>query len=176
MPDLIFLDVASSTGVADGPIGGAPNLSTQRFARPDDARWDGAGRAALWMAERLAISLPLAVYIEAPVPHGGMKGKTNSRTLGLLNELATGCAAICKARRVPVYPANVSTIRAWFLGQGNMRGDDAKREAYRVATMIGWEPKNHDEADAAAGFHWACALHDRRLTAPPAHWQKGGIV
>src|SRR5579863_5262291 len=137
MAELIFLDIASQTGCADGEIGAVPRLYTQTFARAGDHRWDGAGRAALWMAQRLQVSRPVAVYIEAPGRAMSFRGKTSAGTLLLLNDLATGCAAVCKNFGVPVYEVSVNTVRAWFLGDGRMPGDQAKREAARIARALG---------------------------------------
>lgn len=162
-PDIVFLDVASVTGVADGEVGGTPVLSTINLTRPGDHEWEAGGRAALWMAERLAKSLPRAVYIEAPISPGAMRGRTNAKTLLMLNGLAWSFASIAWLRRVPVRSVAVSTVRKWFIGSGRMPSVQAKRACFEYARMLGADPKNLDEADAAAGWYWAAALHGRMI-------------
>jgi hypothetical protein len=173
---LIFIDAASRTGIADGIIGEPPRLYTQQFAREFDAPDDAFGRAVLWMAERLVVSVPIAVYIEAPLSVGAHWGKTNARTTTLLIGLWAALAGVCKARGVPVHRANVSMVRKHFIGQGNMEGERAKRECLRVARDLGWNPKNLDEADAAAGFHYAASLHDKTILAPSRFWTERELV
>jgi hypothetical protein len=169
--NIIFIDAASTTGIADGPVGGIPALSTIQFAREHDSGPEKAwGRAVLWMAERFVFSLPVAVYIEAPLSVGTNWGHTNAKSTTMLIGLWAAISGVCEARGVPVHRANVATIRKHFIGQGNLPRDRAKRECLRIARALGWAPKTLDEADAAAGFHWACSLHDRRMAAPSAFW------
>lgn len=173
---ILFLDVASQTGVVEGPVGGVPQLQTVRFSRDYDDDFDAAGRAVLWMAERFALSVPKAVYVEAPPEVGSMQGHTNAQSLTRLIGLVWSIAGVCKARGVPIRTANVKTVRTWFIGQGNMEGQRAKREAARVARELGFEPKNLDEADAFAGWYWACGLHEGGPEAPRTHWAQRQLV
>ena len=164
------LDVASVTGVAEGVPGAKPRLYTARFARESDDPEDTFGRAVLWIAERLAVSTPTAVYIEAPISSGAAWGKTNAKTTNLLIGLWACISGVVKARGIPCHRVNVKTVRVHFLGQGNIPGDRAKRECMRVCRCLGWEPNNYDEADAAAMWSYASSLHDRTLLAPREHW------
>ena len=168
--DIIFCDVASHTGVAEGAPGSTPRLYTQPFVREFDDLPDIFGRATLWIAERLAVSVPKAVYVEAPLNPGTAWGHTNARTTMILIGLAANITGVVKARGIPCHWANVRTIRAWYLGLGNIPGEKAKRECMRVSRCLGWDPKNYDEADAAAGFAWACSLHDKSIEPPRAYW------
>jgi len=167
---LIFLDVAQQTGVAEGVPGGKPRLYTIRFAREFDESEDVFGRATLWIAERLAVSVPQAVYIEAALGAGAAWGHTNAKTSERLIGLWAAIAGVVRARGIPCRRANVKTIRKFFVGQGNLPSDKAKREVMRICRCLGWEPANFDEADAAAGWLYAASLHDKTLLAPREHW------
>ena len=163
-------DVASVTGAAEGVPGAKPRLYTKRFSREFDEPEDVFGRATLWIAERLAVSTPKTVYIEAPLGAGVGWGHTNAATTNLLIGLWATISGVVRARGIPCHRANVRTVRAHFLGQGNLPGDRAKRECMRVCRSLGWEPNNYDEADAAAMWSWAASLHDKGLFAPREHW------
>lgn len=157
--ELIFLDVASKMGCADGIIGKSPRLYTVSLSREADGFFTGPARGARWAAERLYVSRPRAVYIEAPPQVGAMHGHTNAKTITDLIGLVKAIGAIFENAGIPTHTAHVGTVRKWFLGAGNMKGDVAKRDAARIARALGWAPNNLDEADAAAGWHWACGLH-----------------
>jgi hypothetical protein len=170
--EIIFLDLAGRTGVCEGEVGGTPRLYSVQLSRESDDDFDAAGRAVLWMAERFILSRPRAVYAEAAPAFTSMRGKTNARTLKLLIGLGYAIGGVCKARRVPFHVISVSTVRAWCIGQGNMEGEKAKRESARVARALGWFPSNLDEADAAAGWAFACSLCDKTIRRPMEHWAK----
>ena len=169
--ELIFLDVASKCGVAEGLVGAAvPTIYCERFARPDERIEAGLRRAGNWMAARIQLSRPRAVYIEAPLS-SGVWGKTNSNTTLLLQSLWAALATVCGIANVPCRRGNVQTIRKFFVGEG--RPDDPKDRVMEVCQRLGWKPKNYDEADAAAGWYWACSLYEGGPRNPSQHWAWG---
>jgi len=86
-----------------------------------------------------------------------MGGNTNARTLKVLYGLYGAIAGIARAKGIMVRGGNVRTIRKHFLGKGNLGSSEAKRMAMETCRILGWDPPNHDAADAGALWHWACA-------------------
>ena len=165
--DIIALDIASTMGIAEGVPGGKPRLYTVKLNRDADSPEDCFGRATLWIAERLTVSVPTAVWIEAPLAPGSHWGRTNSETTLLLIGLWAAIAGVVRARGVPCRRATVASVRRHFLGEGNghMPGPEAKRAAFKRAVLLGWAPKNHDESDAAALWDYAGSLYRGRMVA-----------
>lgn len=153
--EILALDVASNCGVAEGRPGEVPRIYSVKFARPDDQLEDIFGRAVFWIAERLQVSRPELVVIEAPPPAGAMHGNTNANavatTLGLWAVLS-GC---CRCKGIRVRSANIARVRKHFIDQGHLPGQEAKRRVMRMCRALGWEAPNHDAADAAAVWSWA---------------------
>lgn len=161
-PLLIWaFDIASQMGVAEGYAGEKPRLYTVRLASTDDDLDDAFGRAVKWMAERLLVERPDRIIIEAPIPGSKKNGKTSARSVWLTVGLASCITGTAKAKRVPVRRANISSVRKHFIGIGNLPGDVAKPRTVRLCRALGWEPPNHDAADAGACWHWGCAQFDR---------------
>lgn len=167
---ILALDVASVTGVAEGEPGGTPTLSTVRFAQPNDGPFEAFGRATKWAARRVSREPQImAAYIEAPAI---MKwGKTNHRTTEMLRGLRACVAGVMRARDIPVHDASIRAVRACFIGNGNLPGVTAKAESMRIAKLLGWNPKNLDEADAAGIWFWASSLYDNRIRPPSEHFR-----
>src|ERR1017187_8313677 len=112
--EIWFLDLTTQCGIAEGIPGAKPRLYTARFAREFDESEDVFGRATLWIAERLAVSAPQAVYIEAALGAGAAWGHTNAKTSERLIGLWAAIAGVVRARGIPCHRANVKTIRKFF--------------------------------------------------------------
>ncbi|AWN47176.1 hypothetical protein DK419_13325 [Methylobacterium terrae] len=170
---ILFLDVAGNTGVAEGRPGQTPRLYDARLRREDDDWEDTWGRAVGWIADRLYVEREaveagdLRLVVEAPI-FTGKTGEKNAES-----ELVTKCLWACitgfaRARRVMVRRVAVSTVRAAFLGNGNLPGKVAKPLARDTCRALGWNPPSLDAADAGAGWWWASQQWAPDLT-PPVH-------
>ncbi len=158
----------TSTGFAEGKPGDAPRFSTIRFggqprkkrkgeAAADEDFRDVWWRGFNWMSERLFLSKPRAIFIEAPTRPGSFSGNTNAANTLVIVGLWAGLYFAARTRDVIWREANAKSVRQLFIGTGALKSKEAKGEAKRVCEAIGWTPHNEDEADA--GAVWWCAVH-----------------
>lgn len=169
---IMALDIAShAMGICEGKIGDVPTFSTQVFHVEGGTRYEIGAKAVNWIATRLqkpAIDIggqwqrPDFIYIEAPLA-GGQKFHRSPDTAYLLGGLAMTIGAIASCKHIPVREGRVNTIRAHFIGNGNMPGEEAKRAVRKRCLQLGWEPKNNDESDAGALWHWACSQQSKSV-------------
>ena len=157
-PRILALDLATKTGVAVGCAGENPMFSTVTFANDGDDHEDVFERALRWFAEYVQVDKPDAIYLEAPLNLGAAMGHTNADTILRLNGLWAVISAAAKTKRIKYRRARVQEIRKNFLGSGNLKGDEAKKRAFAMCGLLGWEPKNLDEADAGALHFWASCM------------------
>lgn len=157
-PRIMALDLATTTGIAVGSVGEKPRFSTMRFAKEGDEHEDVFERALRWFAEYVQVDKPDAIYVEAPLNLGAAMGQTNANTVLRLNGLWAVIAAAAKVKRIKYRRARVQEIRKNFLGSGNLKGDEAKKRAFAMCGLLGWEPKNKDEGDSGALWHWAACI------------------
>lgn len=155
-PFIIALDVASNCGVAEGYAGETPRLYSERMVKDGDDHDDAYGRCISWMARRLLVDRPDLIVIEAPIPAAAMNGRTNADTIAMLIGMAACMGGTAKAKGIMVRRVNIQRVRKNFLGVGNLKGPEAKRRTMALCKSLGWEPPNHDAADAAACWHLAC--------------------
>ena len=171
---IMALDISSrAMGVCEGRPGEKPRFETVRLKRPDDTAEDACAAAIGWAANRFLNFPPDRLVVERRVStfmpmkedeEGKLRPTSNPATMELLVGLQLsirGCAKRVGIRNVPGhgtdgYAVSVSTARKAFLGKGNLKSGDAKRAAMHVCRLLGWEPQNEDEADAACVWVWAC--------------------
>lgn len=164
-PMILSLDIATKTGVCEGRAGEAPRFYSLTFAQDGDDHEDAFMRALRWIAERLHVDKPDAVYVEAPVNPAAFIGRYNEETgrVGMstnpdttirLMGLWAVIAAAAKVKGIKYRRVNVQTARKSFIGAGNLKGAEAKRRGFEMCKLLGWTPKNRDESDAACiHFH-----------------------
>lgn len=139
------------TGIAEGVPGGTPQLLTLRFHTDElDRPVEVFGRAASWLMYRFDRQpLPAVMAIEHPlVVH-------NPMIVCGLYALFTGMA---RAHGVRVLPVTIAEWRKFFLGRGKLDGPTAKREAMRICQALKWEAKDHNAAESAGIWLYACSL------------------
>ena len=168
------LDVATVTGIAEwSPDMPVPRFYSVRFSSPGDEHTETFTRALRWIAERLALGDIRCVYLESPLRLGAAAGQTNADTVLRLNGLWAVISATVKYARVKYRDVNVQEARKVFLGNGQLRGSDAKPRALAMAESIGWRPNTLDEADAAAVLYFAltreCPNHAPMISAMDHH-------
>lgn len=150
---ILAIDPATVTGVCEGRPGACPRLTSLKF-REDKSEGPEEifGRAVYWLAERLRSDRPTLVVIEQPFPSNNFD--STMITIGLYGVL-TGIVA-CKG--IPIKVAPIQTWRKYFLGRGNLKGDEAKRQCLKLCEQLGWDTKgDHNAAEAGGIFSWACS-------------------
>lgn len=155
--DILALDLATTSGWAEGPIDGTPRYGSERFAPAGAARAAVLGKAITYFQRRFMAFRPAVVVFEAPLPPSFMRGHTNfntSRTLLALPGIIEGLCAINGIDRV--MEAKVSDIRRFFIG-GNPRGEEGKKQTIARLVSMGFAPQDDNAADALALWHYACA-------------------
>jgi len=159
--NLLALDVASNTGVCWGIPGLAPQFMSQKFTRDgESSSMDGvasaASRAMLWLIEFLKVEKIEAAVIEAPIPERALGAHSNAWSTALKYALIGSLSGVLRGKSIPIRFANIQGIRKNFLGHGNLPGEVAKKETMRFCIAAGWSPKNLDESDAGAAWHFEC--------------------
>lgn len=155
---IIFLDIATQMGWCVGAPGEVPRSGTLRLARkgaPDEAVFGGM---MSWLGALLTESRFARVVFEAPVGPG-MAGKTNFATMRRLTGLCAISEAVCHQTQHPVYQASAASVRKVVLGNG--RPKDAKAAVMAEIRARGFDPADDNEADAIAGWIYACSIADR---------------
>lgn len=152
-------DIATSMGVAFGIAGKIPRATTIDFGRvgSQEARFAKAISKTRYLVDRYK---PEVIYYEAAI--GGKHA--NAFLIGLA-ACVTGAAA---GQGVEPQKVTANAIRKHFLGRAldsrdfpSMKRRDAKGQIKAAVIarcrMLGWEPRNDDEADAMALWDFACA-------------------
>jgi len=157
---ILHLDAATRTGFAYGPAGQKPISGSFRCAAPDASQGAVFAGAMRWITTFHA-SHPIDVLgIEASAAGSNVAGKTTLRTSEILNGLPAcfiGMAfllGIYEAKRVAV-----SSIRAHFIGAGNLKGEIAKPRVLEKCRALGWidkgdQDQSFDRSDALAGWSY----------------------
>lgn len=155
------IDPATRTGFAAGLPGATPTLSVHNFGEDKEGHTALFGRATFFLAERLRLKTPGLIVIEAPVPPRQKEGSTHYNTSEISLGLNGIFLGIAHCKRVPVMHAHIGSWRKFFLGRGNLKGDEAKLQCLKLCEQLGWEAGgNHNAAEAAGIFAWACAQVD----------------
>jgi Holliday junction resolvasome RuvABC endonuclease subunit len=146
---ILALDLGSSTGWALHGRDGAVTSGVQEF-RPN--RFEGGGMVFLrfshWLSELNEATGPIgAIFFEEVRAH---KGTLAAQIYGGFLAHLTAWAEF---RDVPYEGVPVGTIKKFATAKGNA-GKDAVIEAVR---RMGFDPADHNEADALALLRWALA-------------------
>lgn len=174
-PFIIALDISKTcTGICEGVAGEVPRFySLRNDAGTDDIT--AMRRIGDWLIQRTKIDKPDWLFFEAPIHPGAFLGeydeekgkvraKSNPATTITLAKLVGVVEFITAMKGIQQRTANVQTVRKHFLGQA--RPSDPKKRAMAMCRALGWDPKNADEADAGAVWHWATMTASPRFYAP----------
>lgn len=160
---ILALDLASRTGIATGIVHETPVLSFVDFAQPGDGPHQTFARAAKWMTTWLDERPPDILVAEAPVP------KFDKSVQQGIRGIVLGLAA-CRPG-IRIIEVEVQTWRKYVLGFGNHPGKIAKARCVELCQRMGWTLPiggkrtglpDHNAAEAAGLFLWACARVDPR--------------
>ena len=165
---VMAFDIATTTGVAFGIVGGTPRCTTIDFGKAQDhnlrfAKAIKTARFLIWKYK------PDLIAYEAPI--GG------SNTSHVLVGLAACIGGQIQLSGKPAHKVHVASIRKHFLGKHvttahfpNMKHAHAKTEIKKMVVrrchQIGWKVRCDDEADAAALWDYACATFCKGQSRP----------
>jgi hypothetical protein len=169
MKRLLALDVATTTGYAWGNIGEQPRAEAIRFA-PEGSSADVVWAKALqWLHDWLKVDRPDIVALEAPIMSSAPAGGSNPHTQLMLSGLQAVLRTVIQINLSrPAKLIHVQSARKFFIGRGNMPGEQAKREVKRRCIDLGWLPieaKGFDRSDALCVWAKAAAEIDSNFAA-----------
>lgn len=148
----------SGTGFAIGkPKDRAPEIGVVKFSRGQDAWPDLFGRVFRWYDIVLATHKPALVAVETPMPTQARQGKTNETAIAASYGIHAIFVGVAKAWKIEVLEVSVRTWRKYFLGAGDLPGERAKLAAMRLCRQLQWTTDDHNGAEAAGIWSWACS-------------------
>lgn len=148
-PLILFLDISKTlTGVAFGRVGETPSFMSIAGKEMDDVA--AMMKLGTWLIEFTKVNRPDWIFYEAPID----RVLSDAHTTIVLAKMTGVVEFVAGMKGIAHRKAHVQTVRVAFLGQG--RPEDPKHHAKLMCEALGWEPKNLDEADAGAGFYYAC--------------------
>jgi Holliday junction resolvasome RuvABC endonuclease subunit len=162
--NLLCLDLATTTGVARGPVGSIPETFSMRLAK----RGSGDREPSIGLAKFLVKSFrefgrPDLIVAEHTIPPMGQIHQSTIISQEQLHGCLFGIAGLYNIRVEEPYPA---TVRKFVLGQGRARaGENIKSLVVARMKLLGYLDKNsndHNAADAAALFVYAESVYCRR--------------
>ena len=149
---ILALDLAEQAGwCLGGPESASPKFGTLNLPGVSDRKLDRS-LAALhdWVVPLCKISRVKIVLIEAPWV---APGRDEHNVAAGFYLVGAARLAAYHADALPVLQ-NVKTVRAMFIGNGNLPRDEAKAASFARCQQLGWSPSNLDEGDAGALWYW----------------------
>ena len=149
------LDLATKTGVAVGPLGGQPELWTLDLKSKGEAKFHATRLMQIQgLAHRLISEQGVGfIAIEKPFVASHNNWETTLLTIGLTANVLSWAAR--KGIQVDIIPAQ--TVAKHFTGSGKMKRDEKKAAILAECRARGWDPKDDNQADAAALWELACS-------------------
>lgn len=146
---ILALDCGTNMGWAMTTERGVVS-GVHRLRRDDEPGVYGATYAALadWLADMITTAQPAAVFFEAPIPRGDHAGMSAAR---MMLGFAAIVELVCYRRDIKCRETHIQTVRKHFCGSGIAKKDEVMAECRRR----GWEPVDHNAADALAVLDFA---------------------
>jgi hypothetical protein len=162
---ILALDLASTSGVAEGRVGEKPRTWTWRLGSSGSSQAHRLAELLKLISNHLVVSKPQAIWVEAPMaPRVMVDIGATADTAGLLLGLPAIIRAVSYIRGVyTVNDANVQDVRKHFCGRRTFPKGEAKAAVIQRCKMLGWDVANDHEADAAALWSYACGQMNPRL-------------
>lgn len=152
----MFLDLARTTGWCEGVPGERPTSGTIRLAPADASPGHVYAGMIQFLAPRLQSFRYRAICYEAPFDPRHMK--TNFNTARLLLSLPSIAEGVCiLTGHHTIREVSVNDVRSFLLGNRPAKGE-AKQAIIDRLRGLGYDPKDDNEADAIAGWHFACSI------------------
>lgn len=162
--NILFLDVASTTGWCQGEVGKKPHYGSIRFAPSGSSPEEVGAKALVWFIKWMMVSKPNTLVIEAPL-RDNWKTKTNFNTSFILKGLAFQFGSVAWDRGVfDIRHASVQDVRRHLLGY-SPPAKTAKREVIDRVEALGFTPQDDNAADAISGWLYACSIVEPKVAA-----------
>lgn len=158
MSSIVFIDLATRAGICDGEPGKQPRLYSHRWAEegaPSGAVFAGCWK---WTAERCQAFRPRSIVFEAALDPRWLGPKTTRDTAMRLIGLPAvmeSAAYLCGV--YDVREARADDVRYFLLGK-KVKKAEAKNLVIKELRARGYDVTDPDEADALAGWLYACSL------------------
>lgn len=178
-PRILSLDLASRFGWAFGAAGEKPVSGSRYFTRNGDAPKGGpiSNGAKFWNAMRFISEIveemkPTDIVCEMPIAPSSKQGQTSTAAFEILYGLPAAIRGMAYGLGVFNWEyATPSTVRKHFIGNGGLKGEEAKPIVFRKCIALGWilptdEDLSHDRSDALAIWSWAEAKLAPKLSQP----------
>lgn len=94
-----------------------------------------------WLMDVIKVYAPTYIIVEAPIPQHKSQ-ESARRALGL----SAIVDMVAEAKNITINEVHVSTVRKHFAGSGHAKKD----EIFELCLSRGWNPKDHNAADALA--------------------------
>lgn len=162
---VLFLDLATTMGWCEGLPGERPVSGTKRLAPEGSQPAAVFGGMLDFLATRLTTFRYRMIVYEAPMDPRHMKTNVNTARILLgLPAMVEGVAH--QTGHYSLREANVNDIRKALLGYIPRRAKGDKPGAQKAPVIAelrarGFDPKDDNEADAIAGWLFACSLLPR---------------
>jgi hypothetical protein len=153
---ILALDLATTCGWARGEPGSVPVCGAVRFGNADSKADAVFAEALVWFSNFLKAEPRIdMLMLESLLPMEAMKGETSRATRDRLAGLHGVVRAVACARGIgEIAEVSVLSVRHHFCGMRNSSKDDVLEKCRE----LGWPAQDHNAADAAATWSFACAL------------------
>jgi Holliday junction resolvasome RuvABC endonuclease subunit len=146
---ILALDLAMTTGFAIRRADGRVESGALKF---HPRKGEGSGQRWLkfrhWLVETKNCHAIDEVYFEDCVIRSGPGQTQTARVYG--GFVAT-LEAFCEHHQMPYHPVGIGTWKKHFTGAGNAQKD----RTIEVCKMLGYKPRDDNEADALGILHYA---------------------
>lgn len=173
-------DLATATGICDGPVGGKPRLFSWFLDDAGDGRPERLFKLATFLRRYFAKEPCDGVVYEAPMPLGMLNShpaKDGDRKGFMLSEanvaFARGAIGVlemtCAEFKKPVKAVKVQDARksvlGWATNVQKRSGVATKKRVVDEVKRLGVDAENDNECDAYVAWAYACAQMNPRLAA-----------
>ena len=177
--NILALDLATTTGYCIGPPALKPLLwGSLRFGSIGSSRAQVYRHERQWLDHVIEHHRIGLVVFESPATGMMHAGKTTPETQKKLTGLCEHVEEMCHLR-VELREANVSQVRAHFIGRTNLKREAAKRAIKDRCHSYGWDVGEDDNAaDSCAlwSYQVSCLRPDIAAKMTPLFYGKRKII
>jgi len=152
-PKLLYLDLATKTGWAVGPVADRPTLGTLKLPSTGADLGEFGLYFEDWLCKIIDVENPDRIAFEAPFLAGGKA--LNVHTVRKLHGLCLVTELTCKRFDIRVSETAYAKVKTWCLGHGK-RGN-WKKEIMAAARSRGYHVEDDNQADAAMGWEYTAS-------------------
>jgi hypothetical protein len=156
---ILALDLASVAGLCVGEAGWVWPARSVTLKAPSHSPEEGAGRLGAYLRDKIEESWSPLDRIVAE-KYLDPSRQRNSYEVRVTQQMVGALHAIAACYGIPVSLVAPATVRARCCGSAHgQAGEETKAMVTRVAIEFGYlteGSRDHNAADAALTFHWAC--------------------